>query len=167
MPSCEMYNSYMPPWFEVFPVRPGRTRPAMSNPLRYVTSARRSLTRPPTHPECGLMGFRTRAANVSGLESLRQSRTDRAYRPGPPPTIQDRSHHAVQEHSFGPRIGRDTPPDRGYIRLCNAESFEGRVGWGSRVGTCVGTFLWGTLPALRPQSRPHGCWVSQHHEIIP
>ncbi len=48
LPSCEMYNSYMPPWFEVFPVRPGRTRPAMSNPLRYVTSARRSLTRPHT-----------------------------------------------------------------------------------------------------------------------
>ena len=45
---CEMYNSYMPPWFGVFPVRRGRARPAMSNPLRYVTSARPSLTRPPT-----------------------------------------------------------------------------------------------------------------------
>ena len=73
-----MYNSYMPPWFGVFPVRSGRSPPARFNPLRYVTSARRGRTRPaPTANAACLMGFRTRAANVGGLESLRQSRTER------------------------------------------------------------------------------------------
>ena len=76
------------------------------------------------------MGFRTRAANVSGLESLRQSRTERPGRSGPPPTIQDRSHHAVQEHSLGPPHREGHPQDRGCLRLCNTEAFEGRIGGG-------------------------------------
>ena len=63
------------------------------------------------------MGFRTRAANVSGLESLRQSRTERPGRPGPPPTIQDRSHHAVQQHSLG-SPHREGHPKTGGASVC-------------------------------------------------
>ena len=71
------------------------------------------------------MGFRTRAANVSGLESLRQSRTERPGRPGPPPTIQDRSHHAVQEHSLGPPHREGYPPRPGVPPSVQHRSFRG------------------------------------------
>ena len=71
------------------------------------------------------MGFRTRAANVSGLESLRQSRTERPSRPGPPPTTKDRSHHAVQEHSFGPPHREGHPPRPGVPPSVQHRSFRG------------------------------------------
>ena len=71
------------------------------------------------------MGFRTRAANVSGLESVRQSRTERPGRPGPPPTTQDRSHHAVQEHSLGPPHREGHPPRPGVPPSVQHRSFRG------------------------------------------
>jgi len=71
------------------------------------------------------MGFRTRAANVSGPERLRQSRAERPGRPGPPPTTKDRSHHAVQEHSFGPPHREGHPPRPGVPPSVQHRSFRG------------------------------------------
>ena len=52
-PHCYLavYKPYMPHCYGVVPVRPGKAPSARSNPLRYVTSARRALTRSlPTAP---------------------------------------------------------------------------------------------------------------------
>ena len=50
-PHCHLavYKSYMPPCYGVVPVRPGRTPPARSNPLRYMLHPQGEVE-PAPHP---------------------------------------------------------------------------------------------------------------------